>query len=133
VIDVKFTNNSLLIAEEKAWYSNVSHRNTSRPRIRQKCQSSEREREIESLRGDMGSPKDYDEVYARLSKHVTPEKSVSPRSIGPFSHKPTTPGRGASRKVSGTASSQHTFHHQPELLVCVPSREACDSECIKKS
>ena len=63
----------------------------------------------------MGSPKDYDEVYARLSKHVTPEKSVSPRSIGPFSHKPTTPGRCAS---FGSQTLQ-TLHHQPALLVCV--------------
>lgn len=73
----------------------------------------------------MGSPKDYDEVYARLSKHVTPEKSVSSRSIGPFSHKPTTPGRGASRKrcqahsASFGSRTLHTLHQKPALLVCV--------------
>ena len=88
----------------------------------------------------MGSPKDYDEVYARLSKHVTPEKSVSSRSIGPFSHKPTTPGRGASRKRcqahSASSVPRLSTHSTTNLhcwCACVPSLEACDSECVKKS
>ena len=87
----------------------------------------EREREIESLRGDMGSPKDYDEVYARLSKHVTPEKSVSFRSIGPFSHKPTTPGRSASRKRCQAHSAKFRFPDSPHTPppTCVVGVRAC--------
>ena len=88
----------------------------------------------------MGSPKDFDEVYARLSKHVTPEKSVSSRSIGPFSHKPTTPGRCASRKRcqahSASSVPRLSTHSTTNLhcwCACVPSLEACDSECVKKS
>ena len=83
----------------------------------------------------MGSPpKDDDEVYARLSKHVTPEKSVSSRSIGPFSHKPTTPGRSASRKRCQVPRlSTHSTTNLHCWCACVPSLEACDNECVKKS